>query len=126
MFLVSDILNLELVVPLGTLVLQFTIPAQRTRQFATLYRSFAKNFALSRGVLGRCRGSFTTRGDMAGSAVKLSCPLAGGSPGLRPVFALKIERHCGADEILQCRLIDLVTFIDVDGAPHIPIEAGIK
>src|SRR5215467_5044599 len=50
------------------------------------------------------------------------------SPGLRPrlTFALEIERHCSADEILQGRLIDLVAFVDVDGAPDIPFEAGVE
>jgi hypothetical protein len=31
-----------------------------------------------------------------------------------------MERHCSADEILQGRLIDLVAFVDVDGAPAFP------
>jgi hypothetical protein len=48
------------------------------------------------------------------------------SPGLRLALALEIERHCSADEILQCRLIDLVAFVDVDGAPDIPVEAGVE
>ena len=66
----------------------------------------------------------------AGPAVKLAGPLAGGSPrlrlGLRLVLALEIERHCGADEILQGRLIDLVAFMDVDGAPGVALEAALK
>src|SRR5213075_1164148 len=56
--------------------------------------------------------------------VKLVGPLAARSPGLR--LALEIERHCSADEILQGRLIDLVAFVDVDGAPGIPVEAGVE
>src|SRR5438105_1907943 len=56
--------------------------------------------------------------------------LAAGSPGLRLglcfAFALEIERHCRADEILQGRLIDLVAFVDVDGSPDIPFEAGVE
>ena len=56
--------------------------------------------------------------------------LAARSPGLRLGlrldFALEIERHCSADEILQGRLIDLVAFVDVDGAPDIPVEAGVE
>src|SRR5437588_4207106 len=62
--------------------------------------------------------------------MKLVGPLAARSPGLRLglrlVLALEIERHCGADEILQRRLIDLVAFVDVDGAPDIPLEAGVE
>jgi len=65
-----------------------------------------------------------------GPAMKLVGPLAGGSPGLRLELllglALEIERHCSADEILQGRLIDLVAFVDVDGAPDIPVEAGVE
>jgi len=65
-----------------------------------------------------------------GPAMKLVGPLAARSPGLRLglrfVLALEIERHCSADEILQGGLIDLVAFVDVDGAPDIPVEAGVE
>jgi hypothetical protein len=61
-----------------------------------------------------------------GPAMKLVGPLAARSPGLRLALALEIERHCSADEILQGRLIHLVAFMDVDGAPHIPVEAGVE
>ena len=67
-------------------------------------------------------------GEMAG--IKLVGPLAGRSPGLRLGLRLtlphEIERHCSADEILQGRRIDLVAFVDIDGAPDIPIEAGVE
>ena len=56
----------------------------------------------------------------------LADPLAGGSPGLRVVLSLKIERHRGADKILQCRLINLVIFVDVDGPPDISLKARIE
>jgi hypothetical protein len=46
--------------------------------------------------------------------------------GLRLALALEIERHCRADEILQGRLIDAVAFVNVDGAPDIPLEAGVE
>ena len=52
--------------------------------------------------------------------MELVGPLAPRSPGLRLARALEIERHCSADEILQGRLIDLVAFVDVDGAPEFP------
>ncbi len=60
--------------------------------------------------------------------MKLVSPLAARSPGLWPglAFALEIERHRGADKILQRRLIDFVAFVDVDGAPDIPVEAGVE
>jgi len=61
-----------------------------------------------------------------GPAMKLVGPLAARSPGLRLGLALEIERNCSADEILQGRLINLVAFVDVDGAPGIPIEAGVE
>ena len=61
-----------------------------------------------------------------GPAMKLVGPLATRSPGLRLALALEIERHCSADEILQGRLIDFVAFVDVDGAPDIPVEAGVE
>jgi hypothetical protein len=48
------------------------------------------------------------------------------SPGLRLALAVEIERYCSADEILQGRLIDFVAFVDVDGTPDIPIEAGVE
>ena len=62
--------------------------------------------------------------------MKLAGPLAARSPGLRLglllVLALEIERHCSADEILQGRLIDLVAFVHVDGAPDIPAEVELN
>jgi hypothetical protein len=61
-----------------------------------------------------------------GPAMKLVGPLAACSPGLRLALAHEIERHCGADESLQGRLIDLVAFVDIDGAPDIPLQAGIE
>ncbi len=61
-----------------------------------------------------------------GPAMKLVGTLAARSPGLRLALALEIEGHCSADEILQGRLIDLVAFVDVDGAPDIPVEAGVE
>ena len=65
-----------------------------------------------------------------GPAMKLVGRLAAGSPGLRLGlrldFAFEIERHCGADEILQGRFIDFVALVDVDGAPDIPLEAGVE
>ena len=59
-------------------------------------------------------------------AVKLVGLLATRSSGLRLAFALEIERYRSADEILQGRLIDLVTLVDVDGASDIPVEAGVE
>ena len=61
-----------------------------------------------------------------GPVMKLVGPLAARSPGLRLALALEIERHCRADEILQGRRIDFVVFVDVDGTPDIPLEAGIE
>ena len=67
---------------------------------------------------------------MAGTAMKLAAPLAARSaaraPGLRLALEMEIERHCSADQILQGRLIDLVAFVEVDGAPDIPVEAGVE
>jgi len=58
--------------------------------------------------------------------IKLVGVLAARSAGFRLALALEIKRHCGADEMLQRRLIDLVAFVDVDGAPDIPVEAGVE
>ena len=44
--------------------------------------------------------------------------------GLR--LGLEIEGDGSADEILQGRRIDLVAFVDVDGAPDIAFEAGVE
>ena len=49
------------------------------------------------------------RQDCAHAGRKLVGPLAARSPGLQLVLALEIERHCSADEILQGRLIELVS-----------------
>jgi hypothetical protein len=59
-------------------------------------------------------------------AMKLVSPLAARSPGFRLALAREIERHCSADEILQCRLIDLLAFADVNGAPDISFQAGVE
>ena len=56
--------------------------------------------------------------------MKLGDPLAARSSGL--ALAFEIERHGSADEILQSRLIERAAFVDVDGAPDIPVEAGIE
>ena len=69
-------------------------------------------------------GSMITRSE--GPAMKLVGPLVARTLRLRLAFGFEIERHCGADEILQCRLIDLVAFVNVDGAPDIPVEAGVE
>lgn len=60
--------------------------------------------------------------------MKLVGPLATRSPELRlaPALEMEVERHCIADEILQGRLIDLLAFVDVDGTPYIPVEAGVE
>src|SRR5882762_9129782 len=60
--------------------------------------------------------------------MKLAGPLTARSPGLRLTLALEmeIERHCSTDELLQGRFIDRVAFVDVDGAPDIPVEAGVE
>ena len=56
--------------------------------------------------------------------------LAGGSAGIRfgllLVLPIEIKRHGCADEILQCRIVDLVAFVDVDGAADIALEAGVE
>jgi len=41
-------------------------------------------------------------------------------------FALNVEYDGGADKILQRGLIDLVAFVDIDGAPDISIQAGVE
>ncbi len=76
------------------------------------------------GVCGRCEALSLWEEIWPGPAMKLVGPLAGSSPWLR--LGLRIERHCSADEILQGRLIDLVAFVDVDGAPDIPVQAGVE
>ena len=59
--------------------------------------------------------------------MKLAGPLAARSaPGLRLALGMEIERHCSADQILQGRFIDLVALVNVDGAPDIPVEAGVE
>jgi len=52
--------------------------------------------------------------------VQLVGPLFSRLPGLRfqlqPALDLEVERHCLPDEILQCRVVDLLAFIDINGA----------
>ena len=60
----------------------------------------------------------------------LVAALAVGSPGLRPglrsAAALEIERHSSTDEIPQRGVVNLVAFVDVDGAPDISLKAGVE
>jgi hypothetical protein len=42
------------------------------------------------------------------------------------LLPMRFECHCRADEILQGRLLNLVAFLDVDGAPGVPVEAGVE
>ena len=60
--------------------------------------------------------------------MSLAGALAGDSPGLRLglTFGLEIHDHSSADEMLQGRLVDLVPLVVVDGAPGIPLEAGVE
>src|SRR5579863_2439264 len=61
-----------------------------------------------------------------GTAMRLFSPLAARSPRLRLALTLEIECDCGADESLQGCLINLVPFVNIDGAPEIPVKAGIE
>ena len=78
------------------------------------------------GVRSRRRSSSPMGEIRPAPAMRLVGPLAARSPGLRLAFDHEIERHCSADEILQGRLIDLVAFVDVNGAPDTPVEAGVE
>src|SRR4051794_29481335 len=59
-----------------------------------------------------------------------SRPLGGAfgarAPGLGLALGLEVECDCCADQVLQCRLIDLLAFADVDGAPDVSFEAGVE
>ncbi len=63
---------------------------------------------------------------LAGPTMKLAGPLAARAPWLRLALCHKVERHRGADEILQGGLVDLVAFVNVDSAPDIAVEAGVE
>src|SRR4051794_20829564 len=56
----------------------------------------------------------------------LGVPLRRRSSGLRLALAFYIERHGGADEVLQCRLVEAVIFVNVDGAADVAFEAGVE
>src|SRR6188474_917501 len=49
---------------------------------------------------------------------------AGSSRGA--LVALQIQRDGLTDEVLQCAFVDLVMFLDVDGAPDLPLEARVE
>lgn len=55
-----------------------------------------------------------------------SLSFAAHSPGLRLALVPQIERHSSPDEIPEGRFIDLVGFVDVDGASDISVQAGVE
>jgi hypothetical protein len=77
------------------------------------------------GFGSRCRSCGAAQREL-----KLVSPIAARSPGLRLELShsleFEIERHGSADEVLQGGLIDLLAFVDVDGAPDISVEAGVE
>ena len=38
----------------------------------------------------------------------------------------RVQRHGRANESLQCRLVNLLALVKVDGAPGVPLEAGVE
>lgn len=80
-------------------------------------------------ALGRtaCRADAVSEvGSDIWHATKLAGPLAAPSPGLRLTLEPEIKRYRSANEVLQRRLINLLPFADVYGAPDIPLEAGVE
>jgi len=73
----------------------------------------------------RCRSCGAAQRELRLVSLIVAC-----SPGLRlglcHSLEFKIKRHGSADEVLQCRLIDLLVFVDVDGAPDISVEARVE
>ena len=67
----------------------------------------------------KCHRWRETRDELAG-------PLAAPSRGLGFALAFEIERYGGPDEPFQGRFIDLVAFVDIDGAPNIAFETGVE
>src|SRR5262245_36869716 len=58
--------------------------------------------------------------------VKLNYPFRVRLAWLRLALKMEIERYCSADEVPQGCLIDLVAFVDVDGAPDVSFEARVE
>jgi hypothetical protein len=47
-------------------------------------------------------------------------------PTSRLGLAREIQRHRSADERLKRLLVDLIALADIDGTPHIAVEAGVE
>src|SRR5437588_8084185 len=80
---------------------------------------------------GACGMSRSTRTERVSVAISFMCfvPSRRCSSDLR--FLLRGARRCvqrdgGADERFQRLLVDSAALVDVDGAPHIAVEAGIE
>lgn len=56
--------------------------------------------------------------------VGIRMPCRAFSSGL--LLALSIQRHSFTNEVLQRIFVDLVFFLDVDGPPDLPVEAGVE
>ena len=48
------------------------------------------------------------------------------NPRRSAVGAGRVQRHGGADKSLQCFLVNLLAFVEVDGAPGVAFEAGVE
>lgn len=71
---------------------------------------------------------FTHPVDVSGGSRSLFAdrPLATRSPRFQLALEMKIEGHSLADETLQRCFVDLLAFVNIDGAPDVPAEAGVK
>ncbi len=63
---------------------------------------------------------------MDGTEMTSAGALGACSRGLWLAFAFEIERHGGANKILQSRLVDVVVLMDVDGEPDFTLEARVE
>src|SRR5690348_9658292 len=70
---------------------------------------------------GRCTTSWTSCTRTRPDPDESRTPASGG-----PLLALCVERHSVPDQLLQGLLVDLVGFLDVNGAPHLALEARVE
>src|SRR5437763_5311542 len=98
--------------PLSNICRPAAVVARYMFSFCSHVKGLLSNKALLSGIcpFGSSRSDRTEDVEFRGSALSL-----GG-----------VQGHRGANESLQCLLVDRIALVEIDGAPCVPLETGIE